>query len=150
MPTDDLRSAVADLMSHAKDDLAELVAFKSVADPKQYPPEECEKAARWVLDAFAEVGLRDVAMSPTPDGSMAVHGHAPGPAGTPTVLLYCHYDVQPPLGEEAWQTPVFELTERDGRWYGRGSADCKGNVVMHLTALRALKRSTVGFPAVSS
>jgi cysteinylglycine-S-conjugate dipeptidase len=146
MPTDDLRSAVADLMGHAKADLAELVAFKSVADPKQYPPEECEKAARWVLDAFAEVGLQDVAMSPTPDGSMAVHGHAPGPAGAPTVLLYCHYDVQPPLGEEAWQTPVFELTERDGRWYGRGSADCKGNVVMHLTALRALKQIHGGFP----
>ncbi len=145
MPTDDLRSAVADLMSHAKDDLAELVAFKSVADPKQYPPEECEKAARWVADAFAEVGLKDVAMSPTPDGSMAVHGHAPGPAGAPTVLLYCHYDVQPPLGEEAWQTPVFELTERDGRWYGRGSADCKGNIVMHLTALRALKQTHGGF-----
>jgi acetylornithine deacetylase/succinyl-diaminopimelate desuccinylase-like protein len=146
MPTADLRSAVADLMSRAKGDLAELVAFRSVADPKQYPPEECEKAARWVLDAFAEVGLQDVAMSPTPDGSMAVHGHAPGPAGAPTVLLYCHYDVQPPLGEEAWQTPVFELAERDGRWYGRGSADCKGNIVMHLTALRALKQIHGGFP----
>lgn len=146
MPTDDLRSAVADLMSHAKDDLAELVAFESVADPKQYSPEECEKAASWVLDAFAEVGLQDVAMSPTADGSMAVHGHAAGPEGTPTVLLYCHYDVQPPLGEEAWQTPVFELTERDGRWYGRGSADCKGNIVMHLTALRALKQLHGGFP----
>jgi acetylornithine deacetylase/succinyl-diaminopimelate desuccinylase-like protein len=142
----DLRSAVTDLMSRAKDDLAELVVFKSVADPKQYPPEECEQAARWVLDAFAEVGLQDVAMSPTPDGSMAVHGHAQGPAGAPTVLLYCHYDVQPPLGEEAWQTPVFELTESGGRWYGRGSADCKGNIVMHLTALRALKQIHGRFP----
>ena len=69
---------------------------------------------------------------------MAVHGHAPGPAGAPTVLLYCHYDVQPPLGEDDWTTPVLELTESDGRWYGRGAADCKGNIVMHLTALRAL------------
>ena len=42
--------------------------------------------------------------------------------------------------------PVFELTERDGRWYGRGSADCKGNIVMHLTALRALKQVNGGFP----
>ena len=114
MPADDLREAVAGLMGRAKDDLAELVAFKSVADPKQYPPEECEKAAQWVVDAFAEVGLQDVAMSPTPDGSMAVHGHAPGPEGAPTVLLYCHYDVQPPLGEDAWTSPVWELTERDG------------------------------------
>jgi acetylornithine deacetylase/succinyl-diaminopimelate desuccinylase-like protein len=142
----DLRASVAGLMARAKDDLAELVAFKSVADPKQYPPEECERAAQWVVDAFAEVGLRDVTKSPTPDGSMAVHGHAPGPEGTPTVLLYCHYDVQPPLGEEAWTSPVWELTERDGRWYGRGAADCKGNIVMHLTALRALREVDGGFP----
>ena len=77
---------------------------------------------------------------------MAVHGHAPGPEGTPTVLLYCHYDVQPPLGEDAWTSPIWELTERDGRWYGRGSADCKGNIVMHLTALRALREVDGGFP----
>src|SRR6476661_8560751 len=138
MPADDLRETVAGLMSRAKDDLAELVTFKSVADPKQYPPEECDKAARWVIDAFNEVGLQDVTASPTPDGSKAVHGHAPGPQGSPTVLLYCHYDVQPPLGEEVWKSPVWELTERDGRWYGRGAADCKGNIAMHLTALRAL------------
>src|SRR5690348_15351150 len=103
MPTDELRSAVSGLMGRARSDLAELVAFRSVADPKQYPPEECERAAQWVVDAFAEVGLQDVAMSPTPDGSMAVHGQAPGPDGTPTVLLYCHYDVQPPLGDDAWE-----------------------------------------------
>jgi cysteinylglycine-S-conjugate dipeptidase len=142
----DLRDSIAALMGRAKDDLAELVTFKSVADPKQYPPEECHKAAQWVIDAFTDAGLNDVRMSPTADGSMAVHGHAAGPAGTPTVLLYCHYDVQPPLGEDAWTSPVFELTERHGRWYGRGSADCKGNIVMHLTALRALREAHGGFP----
>jgi len=133
-------------MGRAKADLAELVAFRSVADPKQYPAEECDKAAQWVVDALTAVGLQDVTASPTPDGSAAVHGHAPGPVGTPTVLLYCHYDVQPPLGEAAWISPVWELTERDGRWYGRGAADCKGNIVMHLTALRALTDRIGGFP----
>lgn len=137
---DDLRKAIRDLMPRARDDLAELVAFKSVADAAQFPPEECRHAAQWVIDAFADVGLQGVTMSPTPDGSMAVHGHSPAPDGAPTVLLYCHYDVQPPLGEDKWHTPIFELTEKDGRWYGRGAADCKGNVVMHLTALRALKQ----------
>src|ERR687897_568272 len=146
MATDALRQAVGALMGRAKDDLAELVAFRSVADPKQYPPEECEKAAQWVVDAFAEVGLEDVTASPTPDGGLAGHGHARGPAGAPTALLYSHYDVQPPLGEDAWRSPVWELTERDGRWYGRGSADCKGNIVMHLTALRALRQVDGGFP----
>ncbi len=46
--------------------------------------------------------------------------------------------MQPPLDDAAWETPPFELTEKDGRWYGRGTADCKGNILMHLTALRAL------------
>jgi cysteinylglycine-S-conjugate dipeptidase len=140
------RGVVAGLMEQARADLAELVAFRSVADPKQYPTEECEMAAQWVVDAFRDVGLEDAAMSLTADGSMAVHGHAPAPEGTPTVLLYSHYDVQPPLGEDAWASPVWELTERDGRWYGRGAADCKGNIVMHLTALRALKEMHGGFP----
>jgi cysteinylglycine-S-conjugate dipeptidase len=48
-------------MDRAKADLAELVAFRSVADAKQYPPEECDKAAQCVIDAFTEAGLQDVA-----------------------------------------------------------------------------------------
>ncbi|HVI19412.1 MAG TPA: M20/M25/M40 family metallo-hydrolase, partial [Gaiellales bacterium] len=144
--TGSLRDAVAQLMPQARADLAELVRFRSVADAKQYPPEECAAAAQWVIDAFRAVGMEDVAGSMTSDGSTAVHGSLPGPAGSPTVLLYCHYDVQPPLGEDAWESPVWELTERDGRWYGRGAADCKGNIVMHLTALRALQEVNGGPP----
>ncbi|HEV8459706.1 MAG TPA: dipeptidase [Gaiellaceae bacterium] len=138
MSVDTIRSNVQRLMPKAKDELAELVAFQSVADAKQFPVEECDKASQWVIDAFAGVGFQDLAAHPTPDGSKAVVGHRPGPEGSPTVLLYCHYDVQPPLDETAWKTPVWELTEKDGRWYGRGAADCKGNIVMHLAALRAL------------
>jgi cysteinylglycine-S-conjugate dipeptidase len=134
----DLRGRIKGLMPRARADLAELVAFRSVADPDHFPPEECEGAARWMVEALAGLGMTDVAAHETADGSKAVVGHLPASEGAPTVLLYCHYDVQPPLGEEAWESPVFELTERDGRWYGRGSADCKGNAVAHLTALRAV------------
>ena len=105
MSGSELRESVSGLMPRAKDDLAELVAFRSVADPRQYPAEECERAARWVRDAFAEAGLEDAELSRTPDGSLAVHGSAAGPPGTPTVLLYSHYDVQPPLGEDALDEP---------------------------------------------
>jgi cysteinylglycine-S-conjugate dipeptidase len=136
--SEQLRAKIRELMPRAKEDLAALVAFRSVADPDQFPAAECERAARWLVDAFATAGLEEVAAHETADGSSAVIGHLPAPAGAPTVLLYCHYDVQPPLGEGEWQSPVFELTERDGRWYGRGAADCKGNAIAHLTALRAL------------
>jgi acetylornithine deacetylase/succinyl-diaminopimelate desuccinylase-like protein len=146
MPDAELRDGVKNLMVRAKKDLAELVAFKSVADPQRFSSEECVQAAQWVRDAFAGVGLQDVETSLTADGSLAVHGHCLATHGAPTVLLYCHYDVQPPLGEAEWSSPAFELTERDGRWYGRGAADCKGNVIMHLTALRALKERYGRFP----
>src|SRR6478752_1527163 len=135
----DLRRRVRDLMPRAREELAELVSMKSVADKRQYPPEECERAAQWVLDKFSEIGFTDAHLEETADGSQAVVGsRACSEPDAPTVLLYAHYDVQPPLNEAAWRTPPFELTEIDGRWYGRGSADCKGNIVMHLTALRAL------------
>ena len=64
-------------------------------------------------------------------------GEIPAPPGAPTVLLYSHYDVVP-IGEEAkWHSPPFEATERDGAIYGRGSADTKSNILMHVGALRA-------------
>lgn len=138
MGQDVLRSSIAGLMPRAKEDLARLVRLRSVADTRQFPRQICEETAHAVADAFTDAGVEEIALHPTADGSRAVVGHTPGPKGAPTVLLYSHYDVQPPLGDELWETPVWELTDRDGRWYGRGAADCKGNIVAQLTALRAL------------
>ncbi|WP_309054832.1 dipeptidase, partial [Streptomyces sp.] len=139
MTSHPIAETVRSLMPRAKAELAELVAFESVADEAVAPRSECEAAANWVAGALRAEGFEDVALLDTPDGSQSVYGILPGPAGAPTVLLYAHYDVQPKLDESAWLTPPFELTERDGRWYGRGAADCKGGIVMHLLALRALK-----------
>jgi acetylornithine deacetylase/succinyl-diaminopimelate desuccinylase-like protein len=126
-------------MHQARAELAEFVAIRSVADPRQFPPEECARAARWVLDKFAELGFSDAHLERTPDGSDAVVGSRLGSdPDAATVLLYSHYDVQPPLDVAAWRTPPFELTEVDGRWHGRGAADCKGNILAQLLALRAL------------
>ena len=138
MEVEQLRAAIRALMPAARKDLASLVAFRSVADPAVEPRGECLKAAERVADLLREVGLADAALHGTTDGYPAVIGHAPAPAGAPTVLLYAHYDVQPALSEALWSSPPFQLTERDGRWYGRGAADDKGNLVAHVTALRAL------------
>ncbi|MFF6987236.1 M20/M25/M40 family metallo-hydrolase [Streptomyces sp. NPDC010273] len=139
MSSNPVAETVASLMPTARRELTELVAFQSVADFDQFPKSESEGAANWVADALRAEGFQDVALLDTPDGTQSVYGYLPGPEGAKTVLLYAHYDVQPPLDVAGWTSPPFELTERDGRWYGRGAADCKGGVIMHLLALRALK-----------
>ena len=137
--TDDLAAAVRAGMPRARDDLARLVAMRSVANAEIEPPEECSGGRRG-RRAVHRRRCRRGAPIETADGSLAVVGHSPAPDGAPTVLLYSHYDVQPAGDLAAWGSSPWALTERDGRWYGRGAADCKGNLVMLLTALRALPR----------
>ncbi len=141
-----LVDAVARRMPQARVDLERLVAMRSVADADVEPVSECSRAADEVLRLFAEVGVEDLRSIETMDGSRAVIGHTAGPSGAPTVLLYSHYDVQPAGDQAGWTTDPWTLTDRDGRWYGRGAADCKGNLVMHLTALRALRDTDGGWP----
>ncbi len=122
-------------MPQAWEDLARAVSFRSVADGSE--PVECERMAEWTVEAFSGVGVQDVRAHETADGSKTVTGQVPGPPGAPTVLLYFHHDVQP-AADEGWESPPWELTARNDRWYGRGAADCKGSLTGHLAALRAL------------
>lgn len=105
MPSNPIAETVASLMPRAREELTELVAFKSVADFDQFPRSESEAAAGWICAALRAEGFQDVAVLDTPDGTQSVYGCLPGPAGAKTVLLYAHYDVQPPLDEAAWTTP---------------------------------------------
>lgn len=140
----DLREAVQRLLPRALAELSTLVAMRSVADDAVEDPAELTKAATWVAGALRDLGL-DTRLERTPDGTDAVIARHEGEPGAPRVLLYAHYDVQPaPVA--GWESDPWVLTERDGRYYGRGAADCKGNIMAHLTALRALKEVDGDFP----
>jgi acetylornithine deacetylase/succinyl-diaminopimelate desuccinylase-like protein len=144
--TESLAAAIDAGMPRARDELARLVALRSVANPAIEPESQCRGAAQLAASLFTEAGVRGVEAVVTPDGSLAVVGRTPGPAWPPRVVLYSHHDVVPAGDPADWATPPWELTERDGRWYGRGSADCKGNLVATLLALRALSEVAGGWP----
>jgi len=141
-----LAAAVEAGMPRVRDDLARLVACRSVANEAIEPVEECRRAAAVVAELLADAGVQQVDALPAPDGSLAVVGRTPGPAGAPRVLLYSHYDVVPAGDPAAWSSDPWTLTEREGRWHARGSADCKGNLMASVLALRALREVAGSWP----
>jgi acetylornithine deacetylase/succinyl-diaminopimelate desuccinylase-like protein len=132
----DLASAVADQMTRARADLEDLVRIPTVsADPAR--DGDVQRAAERVADHARGAGAAAVQVLSAQGGAPCVVASWPAPEGAPTVLLYAHADVQPTGPVAEWTSPPFEPTERDGRLYGRGAADDKAGVVMHLAVLRA-------------
>lgn len=121
-------------------DLQEIVSFNSVhSEPGLV--DDYAAAASWTRQALTEAGF-EVTEHPADDGTTNFVATRKGAENAPTVLLYSHFDVVPAGPLDLWTTDPFTLTERETengvRWYGRGAADCKGNLVMHLAALRAV------------
>ncbi|HEX6471217.1 MAG TPA: dipeptidase [Streptosporangiaceae bacterium] len=135
--SEDLRASVQRLVPRALADLEELIKIPSVsADPAAAG--EVTRSARATAALFRAAGVPEVeVIDGIAGGRPAVLARCPAPEGRPTVLLYAHHDVQPAGDPAAWTTPPFRATERDGRLYGRGSADDKAGIAAHLTALRA-------------
>ena len=131
-----LASAVRDVLPSVRGDLDRLVRIPSVsADPAAAP--HLRASAREVAALLRAAGLPEVEVVAVAGGQPAVLGHRPAPPGAPTVLLYAHHDVQPPGDAAAWDSAPFQASERDGRLYGRGAADDKAGIAVHLAALRA-------------
>ena len=107
----------------------------SIAFPG-YDHSPVERSAEAVAELLRGAGVPDVRVVRS-GGQPAVIGRRPGPQGAPTVLLYAHHDVQPTGDLSQWDSDPFEPVERDGRIYGRGIADDKAGVMVHLAALRA-------------
>ena len=132
----DLRSALAAVMPAARADLEALARIPSIsAHPDR--ADDVRRAADAVAGHARDAGAATVEVVAADGGAPAVIACWPAPEGAPTVLLYAHLDVQPTGPEQEWTSPPFTPTERDGRLYGRGAADDKAGVMMHLAVLRA-------------
>lgn len=132
-----LSAAVDARMPQALATLKDLVAIPGIAWDS-FDREPLERSARAVADLVRGLGLDDVEILAEAGGGPAVVGRRPAAPGRPTVLLYAHHDVQPVGDVDLWQSEPFTAVERDGRLYGRGAADDKAGIMVHLTALQAL------------
>jgi acetylornithine deacetylase/succinyl-diaminopimelate desuccinylase-like protein len=114
----------------------ELLRIPSISALSEHAP-DMVRAARWIVAELSRIGIENAELSET-NGHPVVYAdwlHAPG---APTILVYCHYDVQPVDPIELWETAPFDPFVRDGRMVGRGAADDKGQLHMHLKAAEAL------------
>jgi acetylornithine deacetylase/succinyl-diaminopimelate desuccinylase-like protein len=133
------RETVASLMPQLKDELAQLVAIASLSEwgYPEHTRQPLVETYDTLIGLFRSAGVQRIQGLELPGTAPILTGEIPGPPGAPTVLLYGHYDVVPAGDEALWESPPFQATERDGAIYGRGAADSKSNVLVHVGALRA-------------
>jgi acetylornithine deacetylase/succinyl-diaminopimelate desuccinylase-like protein len=131
-----LDQALQQVLPSVRADLERLVRIPSVsADPAAAP--YLRDSAGEVAELLTAAGLPEVDIVAVPHGQPAVVARRPAPPGAPTVLLYAHHDVQPTGDPANWDTAPFQPTEAGGRLFGRGAADDKAGIAVHLAALRA-------------
>ncbi len=119
------------------EDLKDFVRIPSVStDPSAVP--DMQRAAEWVAAQLRSLGMQQVQVMPTARHPVVFGQWMEAGPDAPTVLMYGHYDVQPPEPLELWQSPAFEPTLRGENLYGRGASDMKGQVVIALKAAEAL------------
>lgn len=121
-------------------ELADWVRIPSIAGVAERRP-ALRRSASWLAAALRATGFPRVEVWDGDDGP-AVHAEWPGAPGAPTVLVYSHHDVRAVKDENWDETAPFEPIVRDGRLYGRGASDAKGQVLAHLWGVRAHLEAT--------
>ena len=132
-----------DALQYARDHAArfveELKAWLRIPSISTDPAHAAQtrQAASWLADNLRDAGVESVEVIPT-DGHPVVFAEHHVSDSAPTVLVYGHYDVQPPDPLELWDADPFEPVERDGKLVARGAADDKGQAFMHVKAAEAV------------
>jgi acetylornithine deacetylase/succinyl-diaminopimelate desuccinylase-like protein len=131
--------AIGYLREHADDHLKgldEFLRMESVsADPTK--KDEMRRTAQWIADHFTDIGFENARLTDTRSHPVVTADWLHAGPDKPTVLVYCHYDVQPPDPLDEWVRPPFEPRYEDDILYARGSGDDKGQLYMHLRAAEA-------------
>jgi len=135
------------LEKNAEAALADLEAFCRIPSVSTDPAyrDGIQAAAKWVADRMRRAGFETVDLIET-GGHPAVLGEAGSDPDAPTLVVYGHYDVQPPEPSEKWTTPPFEPTIRDDRLYARGVSDDKGPLLIPILVAEAYLKSTGRLP----
>lgn len=140
-------SALAYAVKHEPrfvDELKNLLRIPSVSTDPAYAG-EVRRAAVWIADHLHEIGIGEVQIHATGGHPIVTAAHMHD-TQRPTVLVYGHYDVQPPDPLDLWETPPFEPTERGGRLFARGASDDKGQLFMHAKAVESWLRTAGELP----
>ncbi|HXN81558.1 MAG TPA: M20/M25/M40 family metallo-hydrolase [Myxococcales bacterium] len=149
-PVDD-RAISAALAHHEKnqatylEELKKLVRIPSVSFGG-FDPAQVRRSAEATCDLLRRYGLSNVQLLEMPNAHPYAYGEWLRAPGRPTLLLYAHHDVQPAGELEKWKTPPFEPTEKDGRLWGRGAADDKAGILVHVAAIDSWLKSAGALP----
>lgn len=125
--------------------LADLVAIPSISTDGEHTA-EIERTCSLTCQQMIEAGLHGVQTLRTGDSLPYAYGEWLDAPGKPTVFLYAHHDVQPINYREKWLSDPWKLTRREGRLFGRGSADDKGAIAAQLGAVAAYLKTQGSLP----
>jgi succinyl-diaminopimelate desuccinylase len=125
----DIQNYLEENAARFQDELCQWLRIPSISTDSQYA-EDVRAAANWLLQHFAKMGFHSELIETS--GHPLVYAESPPVAGAPVVLVYGHYDVQPPDPLDLWHDPPFEPAIRDGKVFARGATDDKGQLLTHV------------------